>query len=169
MSAAEVLKELRAAGIEVAANGDNLALRADQEPSPEILEKLRQYKPAILRLLKTLESKWSIDEWHDYFAERAAISEFDHGLTRIDAEKNAFNHCVHEWLQQKPISSAPGTCHQCLQPNGVIQPYFLGGDAHTPSHVWLHPNCANQWHEARRVSAIASLEALGLKTTFSEN
>lgn len=169
MSAAEVLNELRAAGIEVAANGDNLALRADQEPSPEVLEKLRQYKPAILRLLKTLESKWSIDEWHDYFAERAAISEFDHGLTRIDAEKNAFNHCVHEWFKQKPISSAPGICDQCLQPKGLIQPYFTGGYVHNPAHVWLHPNCADWWHKARRDSAIAGLEALGLKTTFSEN
>jgi hypothetical protein len=163
MSAAEVLKELRAAGVEVAANGDNLSLRADQEPSPEVLEKLRQYKPAILRLLKTLESKWSIDEWHDYFAERAAISEFDHGLTRVDAEKNAFSHCVQELLRQNPISSAPGVCHQCLQPKGLIQPYFTGGDVHNPAHVWLHPNCAVRWHEARRDSAIASLEALGLR------
>ena len=163
MNTVELLNELRAAGIEVAANGDNLALRAAQEPSPDVLEKLRRHKPAILLLLRTHESRWSADEWHDYFAERAAISEFDHGLSRADAEKNAFNHCVHEWLRQNPISSAPGICHQCLQPKGLIQPYFTGGDVHNPAHVWLHPNCANRWHEARRGSAIASLEALGLR------
>jgi hypothetical protein len=120
-------------------------------------------------LLRQGEISWSGDDWRGFFEERAAISEFDHGLSRADAEKNAFNHCVHEWLRQNPISSASGMCHQCLQPKGLIQPYFTGGDVHNPAHVWLHPNCANRWHEARRGSAIASLEALGLKTTFSEN
>jgi len=163
MSAAEVLNELRAAGIEVAANGDNLALRAAQEPSPEVLEQLRQHKAAILQLLRIPESSWSADAWQDYFDERAAISEFDHGLNRVDSENNAFSHCVQEWSRQHPISSAPGVCHQCLQPKGLIQPYFTGGDVHNPAHVWLHPNCANRWHEARRDSAIASLEALGLR------
>lgn len=163
MSAAEALSQAHAAGIRVWIDGDQLALEASAPPSAEVLNLLASHKTDILTLLRPGLDGWSGEDWREYFEERAAISEFDHGLSRADAEKNAFSHCVQEWSRQNPISSAPGVCHQCLQPKGFIQPYFTGGDVHNPAHVWLHPNCANRWHEARRDSAIASLEALGLR------
>jgi len=163
MSAAKLLGDVRASGIEVTVDGEFLSLKAANEPSPEVLQNLREHKSALIHLLRSEASGWSSDDWREYFEERAAISEFDHGFTRTIAETNAFELCVQEWLRQNPISSAPGVCNQCLQPKGLIQPYFTGGDVHNPAHVWLHPNCANRWHEARRDSAIASLEALGLR------
>jgi hypothetical protein len=165
MSAVEALKQARAVGVRLSVDGGELALEAAAPPPPEVLQLLTRYKSAIMILLRQGEISWSGDDWRGFFEERAAISEFDHGLSRADAEKNAFNHCIHEWLRQNPISSAPGICHQCLQQKGLIQAYFTGGDVHIPLHVWLHSNCANEWHDTRRDSAIASLEALGLRAT----
>jgi len=167
MSAAKLLEDVRASGIEVTVDGEFLSLKAANEPSPEVLETLREHKSALLHLLRSEACGWSADDWRDYFEERAAISEFDHGFTRTIAETNAFDLCVQEWLRQNPISSAPGICNQCLQPRGLIQPYFTGGDVHIPSHVWLHPNCTNQWQKARRDLATTTLNALGLEKATS--
>ena len=165
MSAAKLLEDVRASGIEVTVDGEFLLLKAANEPSPEVLKTLREHKSALLHLLQSEKSGWSANEWRDYFEERAAISEFDHGFPRINAEKNAFDLCVQEWLRQHTTTSAQGVCNQCLQPKGLMQLCITGGDVHTPAHVWLHPNCAGQWHEARRDSAIASLKAIGLRAT----
>ena len=165
MTAAKLLEGVRASGIEITVDGGFLSLKAANEPSPEMLETLREHKSALLQLLRSEACGWSADDWRDYFEERAAISEFDHGLRRTIAETNAFDLCVQEWLRQNPISSAPVICQQCLQPTGSIKPYFTGRDVHIPAYVWLHPNCTNQWHGVRRDSAIASLKALGLRGT----
>jgi len=167
MNVTKLLNDIRASGIEVTADGEFLSLRAANEPSPEILQSLREYKTALLHLLRSEKSGWSADEWGDYFAERAAISEFDHGLSRTNAETNAFDLCVQEWLRQHPISSATGICDQCHQPTGLTQPYFKVCGIHNPANGWLHQQCAVQWHQARRDLAAAALNTLGVSNATS--
>jgi hypothetical protein len=167
MNVAKLLKDIRASGIKVTADGEFLSLTAANEPSPEILQNLREHKLALLHLLRSETSGWSTDEWSDYFAERAAISEFDHGLPRTNAEKNAFDLCVQEWLRQNPIFSAPWLCNQCQQPTGLIQPYFTVSGIHHPANVWSHQQYTVQWHEARRDLATTALNALGLRKATS--
>lgn len=108
MNVAKLLNDIRASGIEVTADGEFLSLKAANEPSSKLLQTLKEHKPALLHFLRSETSGWSANEWRDYFAERAAISEFDHGLPRTNAEQNAFDLCVQEWLRQNPIHLAPG-------------------------------------------------------------
>lgn len=165
MSAAKLLEDVRASGIEVTLDGEFLSLKAANEPSPEVLKTLREHKSALLHLLQSEKSGWSVNEWREYFEERAAISEFDHGLPRTNAEINAFDLCVQEWLRQHTTTSAQGVCNQCQQRDGLALPYLTGENIRNTPNVWLHHECADQWHEARRDSAIASLKAIGLRAT----
>ena len=49
-------------------------------------------------------SAWDVQDWTDYFDERAAICEYDGGLARIKAEDVAYLSCVEEWRRQKSLS-----------------------------------------------------------------
>ena len=52
-----VLDELRAIGVEVIPQGENLAIRPASKVSPELKERLRQYKAEILAVLKSRPAK----------------------------------------------------------------------------------------------------------------
>jgi hypothetical protein len=52
MSAAEVLKAARAAGVVAMLDGPSLALKAEREPPPQMVDLLRAHKPQILELLR---------------------------------------------------------------------------------------------------------------------
>lgn len=51
MTAVQVLDVARAAGVRIEPHGDKLRLRAPEKPSDELLELLRQHKPAIIQYL----------------------------------------------------------------------------------------------------------------------
>ena len=111
-------------------------------------------------------AEWDAEDWQAYFDERAAIAEHDGGLERADAERQAFECCVMEWLwQHPPPASGPERCAHCGQPLG--EPGrdglpFLTGDG---GHVWLHSGCHGDWTVRRRAEAVAALAALGLPTS----
>ena len=102
MIAAKVVMEARAAGIQIEAQGDDLLLKAPAAPSPTMLALLSQNKSEIVFWLKSGECGWSAEEWYAFFDERAAIAEFDGGLTRDQADACAFSSCVSEWLNRTP-------------------------------------------------------------------
>lgn len=52
MGAESVLAELRSCGVELRVAGDRLRFRPAEAVSPELLDKLRTYKPEVLRLLR---------------------------------------------------------------------------------------------------------------------
>lgn len=166
MSAAKLLEDVRASGIEVTVDGEFLSLKAANEPSAEVLQTLREHKSALLQLLRSEACGWSADDWRDYFEERAAISEFDHGLPRTNAEINAFDLCVQEWLRQNPVASVPGVCNECRK-RGLVQHCITDSAPHDPANIWLHQECADQWQKARRDLATTTLNALGLEKATS--
>ena len=86
MSAAEALKAARAAGIELALDGDDLALSAASAPPAAVLDALSRHKAEIVALLRPGRDGWSAEDWQVYFDERAGIAEFDGGLPRAEAE-----------------------------------------------------------------------------------
>jgi hypothetical protein len=53
VSATEVLKLARAAGISVIVNGENIMLEGPAEPPADMLDALRKHKPDILALLRS--------------------------------------------------------------------------------------------------------------------
>ena len=163
MSAALALKSAHAAGIRVHIDGDDLELEASAPPPPAMLDLLSLHKADILRLLR-LANRWSLEDWHVFFDERAAIAEFDGGLPRTEAERHAFACCVTEWLNRYPTPSMPGRCLACgggERPKDPLLPF----GTETRGHTWLHRACWPAWCRAREAEAIAALNSMGIRAS----
>ena len=161
MSAVEALKAARVAGIELAVDGDDLALSAASAPPPGVLDALSRHKAEIIALLRPGRDGWSREDWQVYFDERAGIAKFDGEQLRPEAEARAFECCAVEWLNRNPAPSPPGSCRWCGKsesPSAVVLPFGTEPGTHT----WLHSNCWQAWHAARRTEAIAVLTAMGI-------
>ncbi len=106
-------------------------------------------------------AEWDAGDWQAYFDERAAIAEYDGGLLRADAERQAFECCVMEWLwRNPPPATGPEQCAHCGQPLGEDGLPFLTGDG---GHTWLHSGCHGDWAAQRRAEAVAALAIHGLR------
>jgi len=162
MSAAEALKQARAAGIRVGIDGDDLALEASAPPPAEVLDLLARHKAGIVTLLRPGNDGWSGEDWREFFEERAGIAEFDGGLPRDQAEARAFSCCMGEWLHRNPARSPSGRCAHCGVSEGLLLPYLTDYSVNYPGHTWLHQECSRAWHKARRAKAVSALVAMGI-------
>ncbi len=106
-------------------------------------------------------STWDAEDWQAFFDERAGIAEHDGGLSRADAEQQAFAGCAVEWQWRNPPPPATGPerCAHCGEPLGEDGLPFLTGDG---GHVWLHSDCHGGWTAQRREEAVAALTGYGL-------
>jgi hypothetical protein len=161
MSAVEVLKAARAAGIQVTLDGDALMLEAAVAPSPAVLDQLAHHKADLIALLRLGNDGWSGEDWLAFFDERTGIAECDFRLPRADAEARAFARCVAEWLNRNFVPSPPGRClvcgggevdHESLVPVGIA----------STGHVWLHSRCREAWYTTRKAAAVTALLAMGI-------
>ncbi|MCK1407116.1 hypothetical protein [Bradyrhizobium sp. 76] len=153
MSALEALKAARAAGVELALEGEDLVLSAAAAPPEAVMSALSRHKAEIVALLRP--DGWPSEEWVAFFDERAGIVEFDSGLERAAAEARAFECCVVEWLNRNPVQSPPDRCLYCGRSEGdALLPYGIGTTA------WLHPRCWETWHSNRKSTAVAMLSSL---------
>jgi len=158
MSAAPALKAVRAAGVSVRVDGDDLEWEAETEapPPPAVLDLLLHHKAEILRLLRPANDGWSPEDWQVFFDERAGIAEFDGGLPRAEAEARAFACCVAEWLNHNPTPSVPGRCLGCGDGERTCEPLLPFG-TDTSGHAWLHRLCWPAWYRAREAEAVAAM------------
>jgi len=159
MTAVEALKAARAAGIELALDGDALVLSAASAPPAAALDALSRHKPEVVALLRRGPDGWSGEDWQAYFDERAGIAEFDGGLPRPEAEARAFECCAVEWLNRNPVCSPPGRCLGC---GGREHSYdqLLPYGAEPIGHTWLHSRCWGAWHADRKAKAVAALSQI---------
>ena len=63
MTAAEALRTARAAGVEIALDGDDLVLEASSPPPEPVLEALSRNKAGIVALLRPGGDGWSAEDW----------------------------------------------------------------------------------------------------------
>jgi hypothetical protein len=161
MSAVDTLKAARAAGVELAIDGDNLALKAASAPPAAVLDALSRHKAEIVALLRPAEDGWSAEDWQVFFEERAGIVEFDGGLSRAEAEAQAFACCVVEWLNRNPERASAGRCLGCGDREHAHDPLLPYG-AEPAGHVWLHSRCWPAWCAARKAKAVSALAAMGI-------
>ena len=96
VSAVEVLRAARAAGVEVRVEGEALVLETAAPPPADVIDLLSRNKPALVALLRARRGRLVAEDWYAFFDERAAIAEFDGGLPRREAEVRAFRACVVE-------------------------------------------------------------------------
>jgi hypothetical protein len=101
MSAVKTLKMAQAAGVRIDVEGRDLVLAAAAPPPPALLRILARDKAEILRLLRPANDVWTPADWQALFDERAAIAEFDGGLSRPEAEAQAFTRCATHWLERQ--------------------------------------------------------------------
>jgi hypothetical protein len=161
MSATEALRAARALGVELAIDGNDLLLEAASEPPAVVLDELSRHKAEIVALLRPGRDGWSAEDWRSFFEERAAITEFDGGLSRTEAEAQALACCIVEWLNRNPAPPAPGRCAWCGQAeskDAVVLPYGV----EPGTHIWLHAECWPAWQNTRRSQAREALARLGI-------
>jgi hypothetical protein len=168
MSAAEALRAARAAGVMVMPDGESLVLEAKAEPPKAVLDALCRHKLAILALLRSGQDVWTAEDWRARFDERAGFLEHDCGLLPVEAEVQAFEHCIIEWLNANPISSPAGRCTWCGKletPSAMPLPFGAG-----EHHAWIHSECWPAWHQSRRAEAVAALRTMGIarRRSFGE-
>ena len=126
-----------------------------------MLDALSRHKAEIVALLRPGRDGWSAEDWQVYFDERAGIAEFDGGLPRAEAEAQAFECCVVEWLNRNPICSPPGRCLGCGDREDAHDQLLPYGTEPT-GHAWLHSRCWEAWHARRKAEATAALSSLGI-------
>ena len=161
MSAVQALAAARAFGVHLELDGDDLLLKAAGPPPDAVLAALSRHKPEVVRLLHSAQDGSSPDYWHVYFHERVTFAELAGGLPRADAEAQAFECCLVEWLNSNPTPSVAGRCAWCGQSErhgAVVVPY----GTEPGSHAWLHAECWPVWHELRRSYAQQALMQMGL-------
>lgn len=88
MTAAEIFREAATAGVTVTVEGDDLVLAAPSPPTSDLLALLGKHKADVVDVLRQ-NGEWSEQDWWAAFDERAAIMEYDGGLTRSAAEAAA--------------------------------------------------------------------------------
>ena len=100
-------------------------------------------------------------DWRHFFGERAAVLEYDHELPKPEAERQAFEWCIVEWLNQHPSPSEPDRCAWCDKPEdaGMIVPF--GVEA-----TWLHHACWKPWHQERSQDATSAMVEMGIGGEF---
>lgn len=163
MTAALALRSARAIGVRVSIDGEDLVLEAPKQPPEAILKLLSHHKAEIVKLLPLADDDWSAEDWQVFFEERAAIAEFDGGLPRPEAEKQAFACCVTEWLNRNPAPSEASRCVACSRGDRLSDPLVPFGNEAT-GHAWLHRACWPAWCRERKVEAVASLASMGIET-----
>ena len=113
MSADALIIECQSRGINLRADGCDLAIQGRLDA--ELRARLREHKSELLRLLITAEAadiEAMTENALEYFAERSAIAEFDGGLSRENAERQAaervYEYRLHGWTQYGVWLGQPG-------------------------------------------------------------
>jgi len=161
MNGVDAVRVARAAGLELAVDGDDLLLEASALPPPSVLDLLSGHKAAVVALLRLGGDGWSAENWWSVFAEKIAFAERKAGLTRAQAEGRAFACCVIEWLNRNFLCSPAGRCFACGGGDHTHEPLLPFG-IEPLGQVWLHSRCWPAWHAARKAKAVITLAARGI-------
>lgn len=165
MSARAMLEQARADGVQVCLSpAGKITLIGPQAATAKWTPALRECKAGLLEILQAAQADtatWGADDWQAYYHERAGVAEFDGALPRPQAEAQALQCCIAEWLCRNPVTSGPEQCAWCGRGELTGRAVLPYGDA-THGHTHLHGECWPAWWENRRHTAIAALKAIGV-------
>jgi hypothetical protein len=108
---------------------------------------------------------WGPEDWRARFDERAGFLEHDGGWSRLEAEVQAFEQCIVEWLNANPSFSPAGRCAWCGKAETLsasVLPFGAG-----EHHEWLHAECWALWYQRRREEAVLALRGMGIAPSGS--
>ncbi len=164
MSATELIAEARAAGVRLyVVDGGGLKWTSATPPPADLLARLRENKPLLIRALEAIGHRVNrghrdgdAERWRDLFEERAAVREFDGGLSRADAEAAALGDLAQIWQSENPPPPNDGrACAHCGKP-GPCTPALAGEGG----RAWLHRDCWGPMNARRRAEAEAAVRVL---------
>lgn len=106
-------------------------------------------RPQTVAGIATVAVAGAPDEyWLTFHEERAAIREYDGGLSRPDAEAGALQDAIAHWLARNPLS--PGVPEDgCMHCAGALPVDYRVAVLAGPGHAWLHPACMPEMNQAR--------------------
>jgi hypothetical protein len=117
MDGLELLREARAAGLVVLAEGDRLRIRGPRQAEP-VARRLLQHKGLVLNALVSGLVVLHVGDpddlpgdWRVQWEERAAILEYDGGLPRERAEATALAEIIR--LMRETPARTPCSCRSC--------------------------------------------------------
>ena len=159
----DIIVQVRAAGGRIMIIEDRLKVRAPLPLPDKLVAELRLHKAEVMAFLQDRKAAWTPEDWRAFFDERAGIAEHDGGLARVNADLQAYECCISEWLwRNPPLASGPERCAHCggplREPGRDGLPYLTGDGGHT----WLHSGCHGDWTARRRAEAVAALAGHGL-------
>jgi hypothetical protein len=158
MTGAEAVALARRRGVTLGVFLGNLRVYSEGEPDESLVRLLRDNKQAVMDAILAAETE--SDRWRRILAEKTQTITQLRGLTRPDAEREAFQHVVVEFLNRTHPNADPNRCALCGKtetPDAVLLPYGVG-----ERHAWLHRGCWDPWRERRCAAAIAELSKLGV-------
>ena len=89
MNVASIIYEIQSAGGRIEVNHGKLRLTAPKPLSDDLVDLIKAHKPELLVTLCKDEESDHEESIHEHLEERAAIMEYDGGLTRDQAETEA--------------------------------------------------------------------------------
>jgi hypothetical protein len=164
MNAAALLKELECCDVRLSVDKDRLIVDAPKGViTVTLAEKIRAQKTEVIKSLGSRDSQWTAEDWVEFFNERAAILEYDGELQRTEAERQAYETTVIQWMNETPPKGIDDDrCASCGHHIGDVGrdavPFLSGGGG----HVWLHHGCHPTWMTRRRSDAEKALTAMGV-------
>lgn len=111
--------------------------------------------------------------WREYFEERAAVRQYDGGLSRAEAEAGALDDLAQQWRSENPLPASPPMLR--VKPENLVETvaalrasargacYHCGeASPDTPvladtGHVWLHRECWAPMNEKRQEEALQAV------------
>ena len=168
MRAARLVADLQDRDVRMSVENNRLVVDAPKGViTPSLMDVLQRQKPEIIALLVATVDGWSREDWLAIYDERAGIAEYDGGVSRSEAEAQAYECCVSEWMNRNPSPSPPCCCAWCGETEDVGDCVVLpfGTEAH--GHTWLHRRCWGDWFEMRRNRAMKALATLGILAPVS--
>ena len=152
--AAALVRQVEDAGGRVLVDGDRVRVKASTPLSVTLVAEMRAVKADIVRLFQS--------RWVDRYEERAAILEFDAGLTRAEAEARAWECIIVRWLNENHPSGLDqdrcAACGQLFSRIGEEAVPVLAGEG----HIWVHHGCHARLMAKRRAEAARALADMGL-------
>lgn len=103
-----LIDEVRAAGIAMLLDGDSLKLIGERDAIDRFIPELKAHKSEIVAALKAEQIANRIEDFTELYEERAAIAEYDGGLSREQAEELAIR-TAWRWV----LSSGDGGTYRC--------------------------------------------------------
>ncbi len=157
--------------VTIQVRGDRLHLKAPAPPPPELIEKLREAKPAILRLLarpgpEPERAGWGAADWRGYVEERVALR-LGLGHPQPQAARFAWDETLVAWHKAHGVPPPRALCAGCDKPLSGAGSMDIWDGARV--HLDDGYRCLIAYGRCWRAAAAEALAAMGIRRSKGEH